>query len=171
MPISCRGKRRLNAIFSSSSGFGLPLLILVADADPAARLDAVTQLRTLGHQCISTDDGAKAWGICQTRRPDVVVCGNEMPGLTGLELFRKVRAQTDRYTYLIMVTGRYSREAKALEAMNAGADDLLLKPLNPGALEVRLIVAARLSAQFRQMAHQRTKLASAARREALTRKS
>jgi len=140
------------------------MLIVVADDDPTSLLVAVTTLRTLGHQCIPATDGTQAWDAFQTRRPDVVVSDWLMPGLTGLELCRKIRAHAARYTYFIMVTGQGSHD-RMLEGMTAGADDFLVKPLNADELEVRLIAAARITALHRQLAHQRTKLASMARRE------
>jgi len=48
------------------------------------------------------------------------------------------------------------------EGMSAGADDYLVKPLNTDDLELRLIAAARVTSLHRQLAHQRTKLASVA---------
>jgi two-component system chemotaxis response regulator CheY len=145
------------------------MLILVADDDPTSSLIAVTMLRTLGHQCISCTDGIQAWEALQTRRPDVVITDWLMPGLSGLELCRKIRAHSARYTYLVMVTGQASHD-QMLEGMNAGADDYLVKPLGAAELEVRMIAASRVTSLHRQLAHQRTKLASVARREAVSRR-
>jgi len=82
------------------------MLILVADDDPTALLIVETALRNLGHLCISATDGDQAWEAFQTRRPDVVISDWLMPGMTGLELCRKIRAHPARYTYLIMVPAR-----------------------------------------------------------------
>ncbi len=144
------------------------MLILVADDDPTSLLIAVTVLRNLGHQCITAIDGTQAWEVFQTRRPDVVVSDWVMPGMDGLELCRKIRAHPARYTYLIMVTGHGSRE-QMLEGMNAGVDDYLVKPLDAAELELRLIAAARVTSLHRQLSHQRAKLATTARRNALPR--
>ncbi len=146
------------------------MLILVADDDPTSLLIAVTTLRNLGHQCVSVTDGTQAFEAFQTRRPDVVVSDWLMPGLTGLELCRKIRAHPARYTYVIMVTSQAS-QAQKIEGMTAGVDDYLVKPLDPDALEVRLIAADRVTALHRQLAHQRTKLASVARRDAVLRRA
>jgi DNA-binding response OmpR family regulator len=145
------------------------MLILAVDDDPTSLLIAVTTLRNLGHECISATDGALAWDAFQTRRPDVVISDWLMPGLSGLELCRKIRAQPARYTYFIMVTVQGSHD-QMVEGMTAGADNYLNKPLNSDALEVCLIAAARVTALHRQLAHQRTKLASVARRDAVLRR-
>jgi two-component system chemotaxis response regulator CheY len=146
------------------------MLILAADDDPTSLLIAVTTLRNLGHRCITATDGIQAWKIFQTRRPEVVLCDWMMPGMTGLELCRKIRAQTARYTYVMMVTA-YSSHEDICEGMNAGADDYLVKPLNAAQVEIRLIVAARVTSLHRQLAQQRTKLATVARREAVLRRA
>jgi two-component system chemotaxis response regulator CheY len=146
------------------------MLILVADDDPTSSLIAVTMLRNLGHQCVSCADGTQAWEAFQTRRPDAVITDWLMPGLSGLELCRKIRAHSARYTYLVMVTGQASHD-QTLEGMNAGADDYLVKPLNAAELEVRMIAASRVTSLHRQLAHQRTKLASVARRDAVLKRS
>jgi two-component system chemotaxis response regulator CheY len=146
------------------------MLILAADDDPTALLIVEAALRNLGHLCIAATDGNEAWEAFQTRRPDVVISDWLMPGMTGLELCRKIRAHPARYTYLIMVTGQSSRD-QMFEGMSAGADDYLVKPLNTEDLELRLIAAARVTSLHHQLAHQRTKLASVARREAVIRKS
>ena len=65
--------------------------ILVADDDPTSRLIVQTALRSLGHECHTVSDGAEAWEAFQTQRPDVVISDWMMPGLTGLQLCRKIR--------------------------------------------------------------------------------
>jgi DNA-binding response OmpR family regulator len=146
------------------------MLILVADDDLTSSLIAATAVRNLGHQCVSASDGTEAWETFQIRRPDVVISDWLMPGLTGPELCRKIRSHPARYTYFILVTGLGSHD-QMLEGMTAGADDYLVKPLDVDELDLRLIAAERVTALHRQLAHQRTKLATVARREAVLRRS
>ena len=132
--------------------------ILVADDEPTSRLIAQLALRGLGHECDTVVDGAQAWDAFRTNPPDVVISDWMMPGLSGLELCRKIRAHTSAsYTYFILVTGQGARD-QVIEGMNAGADDYLIKPLDTDALEARLIVADRVTSLHRQLAHQRTEL-------------
>ena len=58
-----------------------------------------------------------------------------MPGLNGLELCRNIRADAGGgYTYFIMVTSQATLD-QILEGMSAGADDYLVKPLDPDDLQ------------------------------------
>ena len=132
--------------------------ILVADDDPTSRLIAQTVLQSLGHDCHTVSDGAQAWDAFRIHRPDVVISDWMMPGLTGLQLCRNIRAHAPgSYTYFIMVTGQGGLD-EILEGMGAGADDYLIKPLDPDDLQARLIAAARVTSLHRQLAHQRTEL-------------
>lgn len=144
-------------------------MILAADDDPTSLLLVETALRNLGHLCLSATDGTDAWETFQTRRPDVVILDWLMPGMSGIEVCRKIRAHPARYTYVIMVTGQSSHD-QMFDGMSAGADDYLVKPLNTDDLELRLIAAARVTSLHRQLAHQRTKLASVRRRDPVIRR-
>jgi DNA-binding response OmpR family regulator len=68
-----------------------------------------------------------------------------------------------------MVTGQSSHD-QMFDGMSAGADDYLVKPLDTDALELRLIAAARVTSLHRQLAHQRTKLASVGRKDPVIRR-
>jgi two-component system, cell cycle response regulator len=132
--------------------------ILVADDDPTSRLIVATALRSLGHECQTVTDGVQAWDAFRSQRPDVVISDWVMPGLTGLQLCRNIRAHDPgRYVYFIMVSGQGLLD-EILEGMTAGADDYLVKPLNPDDLQARLIAAARVTSLHGQLAQQRTEL-------------
>jgi two-component system, cell cycle response regulator len=149
--------------------------ILVADDDATSRLIIEVTLRSLGHECHSVSDGAQAWDGIQWGRPDVVISDWMMPGLTGLELCRKIRAHPRaNYTYFIMVT-QHGDTKEMLEGMGAGVDDYLVKPLDVDDLRARLIGAARVTAVHRQLVDQRAaleqlnhELTTIARRDPLT---
>jgi diguanylate cyclase (GGDEF)-like protein len=150
------------------------LRILVVDDDATSRLIARTAVQSLGHECRTESDGARAWQSFQSHPPEVVISDWMMPGLSGLELCRRVRGDCAGYAYFILVTSRKDLD-RVLEGMNAGADDYLVKPLDPDDLQARLIAAARVTALHRQLAAQQAtleelnvSLTDIARRDALT---
>ncbi len=150
--------------------------ILVADDDASSRLIVKAALRNLGHECHTVSDGDQAWSAFQTQLPDVVISDWRMPGLTGPQLCRKIRERdVSRYVYFIIVSGQ-GLLSEILEGMTAGADDYLVKPLNPDDLQIRLIAATRVTALHAQLADNRTELnelnhdlKAIARRDPLTR--
>ena len=77
---------------------------------------------------------------------DVLITDWMMPGLDGPELCRRVRAsKTTGYTYILMATSLSGARATSSRGMEAGADDYLVKPVDPFALQTRLIAAERVT--------------------------
>ncbi len=135
--------------------------ILVVDDDTTSRLITQVTLQTLGHDCLAFHGGAPAWDAFRSDPGDVVISDWIMPGITGLQLCRKIRAHpSGDSTYFIVVTGQGSPE-DVLEGMNAGADDYLVKPLNFNELEARLIAAARFTTLHQKLTHARATLEAA----------
>ena len=132
--------------------------ILLAEDEPASQLVTQIALRDLGHECQTVTNGAAAWDAFRSNHPEVVISDSMMPGLNGLELCRNIRAHTPGgYTYFIMVT-RHGALDEIIEGMSAGADDYLVKPLDPDKLEARLIAASRVTSLHGQLDQQRTEL-------------
>jgi len=132
--------------------------ILVADDERSSRLIIQTALRILGHECQIVGDGTQAWDAFRQRHHDVVISDSMMPGLTGLQLCRKIRASgLGAYTYFIMLTSQGVLD-QVLEGMTAGVDDYLIKPLESDDLQARLVAAERVTALHRQLADQRSEL-------------
>lgn len=128
---------------------GLP--VLVVDDDPVVRGTVGAMLERLGHDCFLAGDGEAALAAFEREGPAVVITDWSMPGLDGTALTASIRERvTGGYTYVIVLTGEADEQA-ALEAMRAGADDLLVKPLDPAALERQLVAAQRVIALHERM--------------------
>jgi len=81
-------------------------------------------------QVITACDGDEAWDLLHRERPDIVVTDLAMPGLSGDELCRRIKADVDlRRTPVIVVAGRDAGEEHE-RAVRAGADDVVEKPVN-----------------------------------------
>jgi diguanylate cyclase (GGDEF)-like protein len=81
-----------------------------------------------------------------------------MPGVDGPELCRRVRHElSDQYVYVVLITALGNHE-QVLEGMSAGADDYLVKPVDPFSVRTRLVAAERVTALHRQLVEVQTKL-------------
>jgi DNA-binding response OmpR family regulator len=126
--------------------------ILIAEDDCTSRAVLGGVLRKGGHEVIETIDGNEAWEQLQLPdAPRLVILDWMMPGMDGPEVLRRVRAlQTDRPPYVIMLTAR-GEKAAVIEGLEAGANDYLAKPFNPGELLARVEVGERMvEMQLRQ---------------------
>jgi len=127
--------------------------VLIADDDLATRLILEGAVEDFGHHPRVVRDGEEALRVLQSEPVDVVISDWAMPGINGVELCRRIRAdmrsETD-YIYFIMVTGRTDRD-DFLTAMQAQADDYLTKPISHTDLHVRLQVAERFNSLLAQL--------------------
>jgi diguanylate cyclase (GGDEF)-like protein len=135
--------------------------VLIADDDASTRLLVKTAVERLGHACVVAEDGSEAWQRYQDELPEVVITDWQMPGMDGTALAKAIRGHTgSTYAYVLVLTGAADEDA-ARATMEAGADDLLLKPLDFAQLERKLIAAGRVTALHRRLHDQ-------ARHDALT---
>lgn len=118
--------------------------ILLVEDDEVAREAFQAILKAQGHEVVTAGNGREAWDRWLLTRFRVLVLDWLMPDMDGLELCRKIRARPpEAYTYIILVTVRSGR-GNFLEAMRAGVDDFISKPVDPEELVVRLVAAERI---------------------------
>jgi two-component system cell cycle response regulator len=119
--------------------------ILVADDSIVSRHVLDSTLRKWGYDVVLASDGEEAWQILQRAdAPRLVILDWMMPGMTGLEVCRLVRARApEPYIYMLLLTSKSHRE-DLIEGMEAGADDYITKPFDQHELKVRLRAGTRL---------------------------
>ena len=118
--------------------------ILIAEDDNLTRLLLSSTLTRLGHEVHEAANGREAWETWGNGGFSFVISDWLMPDLDGLEFCRRVRAEKGKgYTYIILLTSR-TGTLNYLEAMNAGADDFLGKPLERKGFAARVRVAERI---------------------------
>jgi len=124
--------------------------ILIAEDDDLTRKILVAALKSITPELHVAKDGNEAAEFYRNFAPNLVVSDMEMPGKNGFDLCRFIRAQNNsEYTYFIMLTG-HSGPGFFQQAMEAGVDDFLSKPLDTDALHARLHVARRILNFHRQ---------------------
>ncbi|MBE2248729.1 MAG: sigma-54-dependent Fis family transcriptional regulator [Myxococcus sp.] len=114
----------------------MPNRILVVDDEQNAREALTTILREEGYEVVEAADGEAGFEQLTQFNPDAVLCDIKMPKVDGLQLLHKARSEGFDNLF-IMVTAFGSIET-AVEAMRAGAFDYITKPVDVGAVLVKL---------------------------------
>src|SRR5450631_3387417 len=119
------------------------LSVLVVDDDPSSREGMRKIVELLGYRCRTAYDGAKALEMLEHTPADVIISDGRMPRLDGLALSRAVRSRGEAYVYFILVTANDDKQY-CVDAMRAGVDEYLTKPIDLDALSARLVCAERV---------------------------
>ena len=109
--------------------------ILIVDDDIELRELIGFALRQAGYLVIQAADGAEALHVFDREQPDLVILDINLPGMNGLEVCRRIRAETT--TPIMMLTVRSSEEDQ-VQGLDTGADDYLTKPFSPRTLLARV---------------------------------
>lgn len=116
-----------------------PLILLVDDQD-ASSAEIESVLRPKGHVVLRAATGQQALSLTQKVSPDAIITSLELPDMDGIDLVRKLAATPTVYaTTPILVVARGSvGRVHRLEALGAGAWDILTQPVDPGELTLRM---------------------------------
>src|SRR5690606_40772216 len=109
--------------------------ILVVDDDTALAEMIGIVLRTEGFEPVFCADGAKAVEEWRTQHPDLVLLDLMLPGMDGIEICTRIRAESG--IPIIMLTAR-GDTADVVRGLEVGADDYMVKPFNPKELVARI---------------------------------
>jgi phosphoserine phosphatase RsbU/P len=118
--------------------------ILLVEDEPVTRLVLARDLSRLLYNVTEASNGVEALELVDSKPFRIVVSDWMMPEMDGLALCRRIRERKEgNYTYFIMLTAREGNEDYH-EAMAAGVDDFLTKPVDREQLAIRLTVAKRI---------------------------
>jgi two-component system phosphate regulon response regulator PhoB len=112
--------------------------ILVVEDEPAIQELIAYNLKQAGHQTLRADSAEQAINLVSNALPDLVLLDWMLPGLSGVEFARRLRAdKRTRAIPIIMLTAR-SEEQDKLVGLDTGADDYVTKPFSPRELNARI---------------------------------
>src|SRR3954468_1249208 len=112
--------------------------ILVVDDAESIRLLFQRLLTADGHDVFGAQDGEVALEAVSQHQPDLILLDVAMPTLDGLEVCRRLKADAaTRLTPIVLVTGRAGLNDR-LKGLEAGADEILEKPVHPHELRARV---------------------------------
>ena len=117
--------------------------ILIVDDEPQIRRVMLTTLTSHGYTVVEAASGEEALEKLRSERPDLIILDVNMPGISGIETCAEIRTSSD--VPIIMLTIRNSERDK-VQALDAGADDFVVKPFGVQELMARIRAALRRSA-------------------------
>ncbi len=115
--------------------------VLIIEDSPTTR--AVIKVYLVGHhlEFLEANDGAQGLQLARTHRPDVVVVDLKMPGMDGFTFCRTLRGDPRlKDTPVILLTGAKGDAIKR-EALMAGANHFMTKPIDGQALADRIVAS------------------------------
>jgi two-component system cell cycle response regulator len=143
---------------------------LVVDDSAIYRKLIGDHLRSWNFGVTLATTGSEAWQILeQPNSPKLVLLDWVLPDLDGIELCQRIRqaGSCGHYVYVILLTSKEGRQ-NMLDAMQAGADDYLVKPFNELELKARLLVGKRILDLQEELVSARESMRHAATHDNLT---
>ncbi len=119
--------------------------VLIIEDEPAIALTLRDDLELEAYEVDVAHDGEEGLNLALSGRYDIILLDVMLPGRTGFEICRQVRAR-ELTLPIIMLTAK-SSEAEKVLGLNLGADDYLTKPFSPLELRARIKALLRRTAQ------------------------
>ncbi len=125
--------------------------VLIVDDDKSIRLILAKWLTIAGYEVAEAENGEQALTLIQENCPNFLITDWEMPVMDGMELCSRIRELAlPQYLYTIFVTGRCSSDDMT-NALEAGADDFVTKPVDRGEILARLRSGSRVLEMERRL--------------------
>ncbi|MBD0693379.1 DNA-binding response regulator [Streptomyces sp. CBMA123] len=112
--------------------------MLVVDDDPTVAEVVAGYLTRAGHQVDRAADGPQGLALARTGRPDLLVLDLMLPGIDGLEILRRLRADPDGAELPVVLLTAKGDETDRILGLELGADDYVTKPFSPRELVLRV---------------------------------
>ncbi len=119
--------------------------VLVVEDEDDIRTLVRYNLEQEGFKVDEAGDGAQAYEMVRRRAPDAMVLDLMLPGMPGLELCQKLRAEPATRTLPILMLTAKSSEVDRILGLEMGADDYVVKPFSPRELVARVRAVLRRS--------------------------
>ncbi len=154
-------------VSSLPADVGRSALILIVDDEPLGARRVAEMVGELGHRALVAQSWTDAIRLFSGNPIDLVLMDAVMPTVDGFKLTRILRDQARSYVPIVFVTGLTDRSARE-RGVEAGADDLLMKPVDPVELRVRLTAMLRIRRLTQDLETKTRTLALLASTDALT---
>ncbi|MEP5939238.1 MAG: response regulator [Erythrobacter sp.] len=110
--------------------------ILIVDDDEIVAEMAADTLISAGHACGWVTSGESALKLLRFRRPDMILLDQDMPGMSGAQVLRKLRTSQKLYDMPVVMFTAVTGSEDEDQAIYAGAQDYIRKPFEPEFLKL-----------------------------------
>jgi CheY-like chemotaxis protein len=118
--------------------------VLIADDESSIRLLVHATIESDDYTVVEAADGAQAWALTKELKPALVLLDVQMPGQSGLEVLRSIKADPSLKTTRVILLTSKAQERDIEVGLIAGADFYLTKPFSPLDLLTRVEEALQL---------------------------
>ena len=118
-----------------------PVTILIVDDSAVMRKITGRNLRQAGVQfeeALEANDGWEALALVKERKPDLVLCGINIPGLDSLEFVRQLGATENGHGVPVIMISNEAQRHRAVEALSCGARGYVTKPFTAQDLQEQI---------------------------------
>ena len=122
-----------------------PSIVLIIDDEPTALEALKALLEPQGYRLECATDGVEGMRMACDLQPDVILLDVMMPGMDGLEVCRRLRADPQLAEVPVVMVTALDDQASRLQGIEAGADDFISKPYNKPELRARVRTITRLN--------------------------
>ena len=136
-----------------------PLMVLVADDNPADRMILRRLVERLGHQVHEAEHGQQAVELFALHSPDIVLLDALMPTMDGFEAARRIKLHAGEDLVPIIFLTSLTETGALVKCLEAGGDDFLTKPYNPVILEAKIRAFRRMREMHQTLQSQRDVIA------------
>ena len=112
--------------------------ILVVEDDPPCRRLLEFRLRSLGHESIFAEDGAKAVKAAIEEKPDIILLDIMIPVMDGFQVLQKLKLQKETKDIPVIMLTAKVLEKDVVYGLETGAIDYVTKPFSFAELNARI---------------------------------
>ena len=108
--------------------------VLIVDDNPTNLKLVAYLMKSCGYEVTTAGDADAALEQIRAQRPRVILMDVQLPGVDGLELTRRLKADPDTRDIVIIAVTAYAMKGDHTRALEAGCDDYVTKPIDTRAL-------------------------------------
>ncbi len=139
---------------------GSSMKILLVDDVQMERIQLAIRLKQLGHTVEMADSGRRALELYRDFEPELILLDVSMPDMNGFEVSAQIRKQYPEWVPIIFLSS-HDEPSMIANAIEAGGDDYLIKPVNKIVLNSKLIAMQRIAFMRRELKQKSAALAKA----------